>query len=209
MSKRIIGIAACLVVLFSMAAFAQMKIQPGIAVGVTNFSEKYSGSGVTITPDSRMGFSAGAVLDIGLMDLISIEPGLFYTTRGMKMENSGTTFTENLSYLSVPVHVKVKFTSPVVKPYALAGLNLGLLMSAKDKVEGGGATAEQDIKDSANSVDMGLDFGVGVDFALPALTPFVEFVYYVGLMDLPKDLPSGVSVKSNGWEIKGGLKFKM
>jgi hypothetical protein len=209
MSKRFLSIVAGAVVLFNVAAFAQAKIQPGIAFGMTSFSEKASVSGLTVSMDSKMGITGGAMLDISLMDLVSIEPGLFYTMRGFKMEESGVTVTENLSYLTVPVHAKIKFVTPVVKPYALAGVNLGFLLSAKDKAEGGGQSVDEDIKDSMNVIDLGLDFGLGVEFALPAMTPFVEFAYYLGLMDLPKNLPSDVTVKSNGWEIKAGLKFKM
>jgi hypothetical protein len=214
MNKRFCSLTVIAVVLFTAGVFAQVSVKPGIAVGINSFTQKVDAPGMTITPDSKTGFVAGGVLDISLMELISIEPGLMYTMRGMKFEQSsgGTTVTatENLSYLTIPVHAKVKFVTPMIKPYALAGLNLGILLAAKDKIEMTGApTVDEDVKDSVNAVDMGLDFGLGVDFSLPAITPFVEFAYYLGLMELAKNPDPDVATKSNGWEIKAGLRFKI
>ncbi len=214
MSKRFLSIVAGAVVLFNAAVFAQVSVQPGITVGMSSFTEKSSSSGITVTADSRMGLVAGGVFDISVMNLLSIEPGLLYSMRGMKMEESiqgyTETITDNFSYLAIPVHAKLKYPLPMMKPYALAGLNLGILLSAKQKWEMTGQPSEEyDLKDSSSTVDMGLDFGAGIEFSLPKITPFVEFVYYMGLLDLAKNPDPDVSTKSNGWEIKAGLKFKM
>jgi hypothetical protein len=166
------------------------------------------------TAANLLGTVNGVVLDLSVLNIVSIEPGILYSMRGMKMENSQDsitqTSTENLSYLAIPVHLKLKYPSPLLKPYGLAGLNLGILLSAKGKTEETGIPAvEEDIADECNSIDFGLDFGAGVEFALPALTPFVEFVYYVGLTNVPKDMPDEVTMKNSGWELKGGLRFKL
>jgi hypothetical protein len=214
MNNRFISFVVGAVVLFNTAVFSQVSAQLGITAGMTSFTEKIKSSGMTITPDSKMGLVAGAVLDISLMELISIEPGILYQMRGMKMSDSyggsTATITNSLSYIAIPVHAKVKYVTPMVKPYALVGINLGILMSAKAKYEETGLPSqEQDVKDSASTVDMGLDFGAGVEFSMPKITPFVEFVYYVGLLDLQKNPAQDVTVKSNGWEIKAGMRFKM
>ena len=83
MNKRFCSLVVIAVVLFTAGVFAQISVQPGIAAGINSFTQKVDAPGMTITPDSKMGFVAGAVLDISLMDLISIEPGLMYTMRGM------------------------------------------------------------------------------------------------------------------------------
>ena len=52
--------------------------------------------------------------------------------------------------------------------------------------------------------------GGGVEFALPALTPFVEFVYYLGLTNVPKNnIIEDMTMKNSGWELKAGLRFKL
>jgi opacity protein-like surface antigen len=215
MMKRLVSLAAVGVVLLNAAVFAQMSISPGITAGLSSFKETVSYSGMTVTSDSRTGLAFGGLLDISVMNILSIEPGIGYSMRGYKMSTTepsfGTmTFSNNFSYLTIPVHGKLKFPTPLIKPYALAGLNVGLLLAAKAKMEGTGIpTEELDVKDSMNAVDIGLDLGAGVEFSMPQITPFVEFVYYMGLTNFPKDVPSGYSAKNNGFELKGGLKFKM
>lgn len=211
MSKRFISFVAGAVVLFNVAAFAQVSVQLGITAGMTSFTEKIDVTNITVTqPDSKMGIVAGAVLDISLMELISIEPGILYSMRGAKVSDPTGTASDNFSYLAVPVHAKIKYITPMVKPYALAGMNLGILMSAKTKIEATGLPAiDVDVKDSMSTVDIGLDFGAGVEFSLPKITPFVEFVYYLGFLELAKNPDPDVSIKSHGWDIKAGLRFKM
>jgi len=214
MNKRIFCIIVGLIICFNGFVFAQVSVQPGIAVGLSSYTQKIKTTGITIEPDSKMGFVAGVVLDLSVINIVSIEPGIFYSMRGMKMENSEEgitqTATENISYLAIPVHLKLKYPSLLLKPYGLAGLNLGILLSAKGKTEETGIPAvEEDIADECNPTDFGFDFGAGVEFTLPALTPFVEFAYYLGLTNVPKDMPDDVSMKNSGWELKGGLRFKL
>jgi opacity protein-like surface antigen len=116
--------------------------------------------------------------------------------------------TFSFNYLAIPVHVKLKYPLPMVKLYALAGVNMGILLSAKGKGEMTGFPAvETDLKDSLSATDFGIDLGAGVEFSLPKITPFIEFVYYMGMVDIEKD--PDVTDKSSGFEIRAGLKFKM
>lgn len=88
-------------------------------------------------------------------------------------------------------------------------MNLGIILSTKQKVEIAGISLEEDFKDSCSAIGFGLDFGGGVEFALLAFTPFVEFVYYIGLTNVLKDIYINVTMKNNGWDLKAGVRFKL
>jgi hypothetical protein len=93
----------------------------------------------------------------------------------------------------------------------LAGLNFGILLSAKSKKEETGyPTVEEDWKSHMNGVDFGFDLGVVVEFSLQKVIPFVEFVYNKGLVNIAKNDPGDdFFVTSKGIEIKTGLKFRI
>ena len=215
MNKHFLCFVACAVVLFNAAVFAQVSVSPGIVAGLSSFSQKEVWGAYSVVHDNKAGIVAGGILDISILNLLSIEPGLAYSMRGSKIDQDlssvgggivHTTFSFN--YLAIPVHVKLKYPLPMIKLYALAGANVGILLSAKKTEEmAGSPVVETDLKDSLSTTDFGIDFGAGVEFSLPKITPFIEFVYYMGMLDIEKE--PNVIDKSSGIEIKAGLKFKM
>jgi hypothetical protein len=215
MSKRFICFVAGAVVLFNGAVSAQIHLSPGIVAGLSSFSQKEVWGAYSVVHDRKTGIVAGGILDISLFNLLSIEPGLAYSMRGSKMDQDLSSVgggivhtTLSFNYLAIPVHIKIKYPLPMVKLYALGGANVGLLLSAKGKDEMDGSPAvETDVKDSLSTTDFGIDFGGGVELSLPKITPFIEFVYYMGMLDIEKK--PYVTDKSSGIEIKAGLKFKM
>jgi hypothetical protein len=213
MKNRLCNMTAGSVAFFTVSVFAQVGASFGITGGFSTFWETASSNGETVSSPNKTGLVVGGLLDISLVNLLSIEPGLAYSMRGYKKEDHYGSVSDNFSYLAVPIHAKVKYTLPTlpeVKPYALAGLNFGFLLSAKFKEETTGyPTYEADEKSSMNAVDMGFDLGAGVEFSLPTITPFVEFVCYLGMTDFPKDMAPGESLKNNGTELKAGVKFKL
>jgi opacity protein-like surface antigen len=205
MNKRFLGIAAGIVALLNTGIFAQVSFQPGITAGIGMFSEKTSGNGSTFTTDSKTGIVAGGVLDIVVLNMFSIEPGIVYSMRGGQTSSGAITVKDDKNYLAIPVHAKVRFTAtPIVHLYALAGVNLGILLSAK---EDNGSTTT-DVKDQFNSTAFGLDFGGGLEFSLGGLVPYIEYVYDLGLSNIAKDAPSGSSFTTSGSQIQVGLRFK-
>jgi opacity protein-like surface antigen len=206
MNNRLLTIAAGVIVLLNASAFAQIGVQPGITAGLSSYSEKVSTSGISVTNDSKAGLAFGGVLDIAIMNMFSIEPGVIFSMRGGQSSSYGITLKEYLTYLALPLHFKLKYpVTPIVSPYALAGLNLGILLSAKDD----DGTNSVDIKNSLNTTDFGIDLGAGVEFSVSSAVPFAEFVYNLGLSNIYKNAPADFSLKTNGMEIKVGLRFKM
>ncbi len=206
MNNRFFILAAGVVILLNTAVFAQVSVWAGATGGLGMFNEKASGEGA-LTRDMKMGLVAGVVLDVAIVKMFSVEAGVGYSQRGSQIvEADGAQTKNNLSYLSIPVHAKLKYAVvPVISPFLLIGLNTGVLVSAQQ--EHGGEFI--DIKDGYNSTDYGLDLGAGVEFSLANPVPFVEFVYNTGLSNLAKNATGDYSVKNNGMEIKAGLKFKL
>lgn len=158
----------------------------------------------TITGDvedvtAKVGFHVGGFAEIKISDKFSVQPELLFSTQGAKSEYSyseSAGFTEeysdklNLTYINIPIMAKFYVT----EGFSLeAGPQIGFLMSAKNKQEytltGGGmdinGSEEIDMKDFYNTVDFGLNFGVGYKFT-ENLSAGVR--YNVGLSDINKEI---------------------
>ncbi|MET4074660.1 porin family protein [Hymenobacter sp. UYCo722] len=103
---------------------ATANAQTGIRIGVIGGANLASFTGPDKTDTkSKYGFSAGAAFNFGLSDLISIQPEIRYSQKGIKLGykgldnsdagvlkndiNASGTFGQTLSYIDVPVLVRV------------------------------------------------------------------------------------------------------
>lgn len=118
---------------------------------------------------SLVGFQVGGFAEIKLTDKFAIQPEILFSTQGAKSEESalGSTaeYKSNLSYLNIPVMAKYY----VAEKFSLeAGPQIGFLLSAKEKYEFSGngvsESGKEDVKDSYESIDFGVNFGAGYDF---------------------------------------------
>jgi hypothetical protein len=101
-----------------------------------------------------------------------VQPEVSYSTQGTKIDNfsanvGGTDYTGdinfNLSYINIPVMFKYY----VAENFNLgAGPQVGFLTSAESvtKLNGYSQTDTQDVKESFETVDFGLNVGAGYDF---------------------------------------------
>jgi Outer membrane protein beta-barrel domain len=186
--KKII-LSAALVALCSVLSFAQ-GISGGVRAGVNLANIKSSGSGVSITSDTKVGLLLGGYLKIMISEKFGIQPELVYSQLGGSTSFSGfgqtTTTTSNLNYLSVPIMARYNITENF---NLQAGPQLAFLLSASDK---SGSAAAVDIKEQLNSLDLGLAFGLGVDFG-----KFNAGARYaLGLSNLVKNVQAGSDGKS-------------
>jgi len=163
----------------------------GLRAGLNVNSLFYSGSAEAATQDalsSRAGFHIGAVLDCRIAGNFYLQPGLWFTTRGAKLEETGTeqgykySFTEkiDMNYLQIPVSASYRFpVGKIVKIDVNAGpyFAVGLGGRAKDELTAsyngsresvsesydvfGKSTADEDRGDFKR-FDAGLRFGAGI-----------------------------------------------
>jgi outer membrane protein with beta-barrel domain len=161
---------------------------------------------------SKIGFHVGGFAEIKLSEKFSIQPELLFSTQGYKYEENDSEFDYsyeeklNLSYLNIPVMAKFY----VAEKFSLeAGPQLGILLSAKGKVEEriGDVTVSEDhdVKDAYESIDFGVNFGAGYDFT-ENLSAGLR--YNLGLTNIAKS-EDGQDYKINNsvFSLSVGYKF--
>ncbi|MEO6694144.1 MAG: porin family protein [Ignavibacteria bacterium] len=205
--KRTIALIALFVISSFYTNAQSQSLSLGIEGGI-NISNITSTPAVTT--NSRTGLIVGSVLDINVTPTITIAPGLRYVMKGWtSTPTAGVTFTDKLNYLEVPVLLKVKFPLTEVKPYLAAGPVLGIQLSATEEQTNGTQNTSQDISSLVESIDFGLLFGGGLDFRVGFKTDlFVQFGYELGLSNILKNATTQ-TIKNNGIQITGGVKFKL
>jgi hypothetical protein len=210
--NRTASLCIAFVVALASPLFAQINLKSGAFGGLGFFKEAAKETSDSVAPDFKTGLTVGALLEISVLDFLSLEPGLAYSMRGGEREiprTSGSireyyTFT----YLAVPLHAKVRMPALLVYPFFVAGPNFGLLLSAKSRTDEG-ARVESDMKNLLATTDIGIDIGGGVEMDLLNVAPSIECTYYLGLANIKKNATGDATAKNRGVEIKAGMKFKM
>jgi hypothetical protein len=149
MKKVVLTLVAIVV---AAGAFAQ--ISGGVKAGVNLANQKFKLGDESEAGDMKIGFLVGGYLVAPIGEKFSIQPELFYSAVGSE-EDGGKL---NFSYLSVPVMFRYNFNEMI---NLHLGPQLGLLLSAKAKEDGGD---DVDIKDSFKGMDFGGAVGIGFDF---------------------------------------------
>ena len=192
--------------------FAQPKFGKGVKAGLN--IANLGGSDVEGT-DSRTALVFGVFVDVPLSPIFSIQPEVLYSMQGAKEKetDNGTTvdITYKLDYIQIPVLVKVNV--PVqgsnVKPSVFAGPALGINTTAKAKGEGGGVSAEVDLKDlgmPVKSTDFSLVFGAGIGFGAGSMTIDFDARYWLGLSSID-DSAANADVKNKVIQFMASLGF--
>lgn len=190
---------------FQLASYAQTARQPvlfGVKAGLNlaNFSD----------PDDILGNQDKAVLlaphagvfaVFAVGERFSVQPEALISFQGAKYNepivlDPGTgdpiagdfeSFSDEVTYLNIPVMLQFW---PSEGFRLEAGPQLGFLLSAKGKVEGGGQTAEQDQKEYYSGIDFGI--GLGLGYRLPVGLDFYGR-YNLGLSNLLDEEITSVS----------------
>lgn len=213
--------AVCLVLLLvasmTSISFAQIRFALGFRTGL-NFStisyaqDPFQGPG--ITKSGTTNFAAGAVVELGFGKMFAAEVEPRFIQKGVRFEQTvqGQTATPRAtstgSELEIPIHFKVKFIEGPVRPYAIIGPNIGIVLSAKTKFENTQNDGEVDTKANTSSTDFGLDFGGGAEFKVAsniALTGDIR--YSLGLSNLDATPGSTNSAKARGFQVLAGVLF--
>lgn len=226
--KRTVLIITLLTMYFlSSHTLAQFQIGPLVGGNL---------SGVRINPDvqgrntnylARLTAGVAIIYNFSSMFAVQLEPA--YTERGASIysaqtENSLILEIEQsikMNYIDIPVLFKLSFDGEFIRPYLLAGGNIGFPLENKtklkiDKVIANGQNViellpgdviEQELKNE--STDYGLNFGAGVSFPLGIIDMFLQAQYNLGLSDLNDETPpEGVEkdiIKNRGIQVKAGL----
>ena len=155
--KKILSLLTLLSVI-SVGVYAQ-GISGGFKLGLNLASQTIKSSemgGFTASPSFRPSIHAGGYVTIMVSEKFGIQPEVLYSGQGYK-QNGGTLA---LDYITVPVLFRYNFT-PLFSVHL--GPQMGILMSAKAKYDGGG---DEDLKDSFKGSDIGIAGGIGIDLPM-------------------------------------------
>ncbi|OIV43995.1 porin family protein [Flavobacterium johnsoniae] len=146
--KKII-LAAIAVMAFSFANAQETRFGVKGGLNLTTFA-----GGNYWDAKSLVGFHVGGFAEIKIIERLSIQPEVLFSTQGAKLEGPfDSDFDAKLNYINIPVLAKFYVTKQFTVE---AGPQLGFLVSAKQEGE--------DAKDFYKSVDLGFNFGVGYNF---------------------------------------------
>ncbi|PWB25628.1 porin family protein [Flavobacterium sp. HTF] len=167
MKKSILVLAAILVFGLSNAQEAKFGLKGGL--NVSNFTGDTEGADLK----SRIGFNVGAFVAIKFSEKFTLQPEVLYSAQGANFENVGAEvdgmgfYTGDIKFKLAYINIPVMFKYYVAEKFNIeAGPQIGFLTTAKTatKLDGFSQTVEQDIKDSFETIDFGLNFGAGYDF---------------------------------------------
>ncbi len=164
MKKIILTAVAVFAFGFANAQEAKFGLKGGL--NLSTFTGDTDGLDLKLKP----GFNVGAFVAVKLSDKLTFQPEALYSMQGTKIDefefelDNAVYLAEakiNLSYINVPLMLKYyaaeKFNLEI-------GPQVGFLVAAKTVAEVNGNEGEEDVKDSFESVDFGLNFGAGYDF---------------------------------------------
>ena len=197
--KKIIFAAATL---FFFGVTHGQKVKFGIKAGVNIATERITlteYTGVSYVKGDVVGANVGFFADIKVVPKLFFQPELLYSMQGAKLTVNMTGYgsaeeTVKLNYLNVPLTFKYYVTNEF---NLQAGPQIGFLMAANDKVISnlsGLASSSTDVKSSYNSVELGLNFGLGYDFTRNIS---LSGRYNLGLSDLEKNVPAGYTASKS------------
>jgi hypothetical protein len=170
MKKLIITLNLILVIaFFSRPCAAQIDLVLGLTKSSITGSESWQ---------DPIGFQVGAIIPVmSINEMISLRAEANLSLQGAKWKESTLSGRTNLLYLNVPVVVRYQTESGF---FGEAGLQPGLLLSAKDKYEG----TTESYMDHMNAIDLSIPLGVGYEFK----NNFgIGFRVIPGISDITKD----------------------
>jgi hypothetical protein len=120
------------------------KLQFGVKAGV-NISNVYDTQGQEFNADFKVGFAAGAFLEIPFGEYIGFHPEVLFSQKGYKASGTFLTipyeFTHTTNYIDVPLLFALK---PVANVTLLAGPQYSFLIKQKDVFTSGSFTVNQE-----------------------------------------------------------------
>lgn len=137
--------------------------------------------------DGRLGYQGGIVVDQLLGPLFALHTGAQFITKGAGNQNENNL---KLSYVQVPLNLRLKIGIERTNFFLLAGPYLGVAVDAKREFDAGFISGEQDVRigtgdnDEFKPFDFGLNLGLGAELGGRML---VSLKYDLGITNLNPD----------------------
>lgn len=197
------------IIFIALVTGAQAQVNFGIKAGLNlnNISQDFEDGVDEIDTKSKVGYHVGVVLDVPLSDVLSLQPGLLFNSKGYSVDldeefgdgvSDDSYYRSSFNYLEVPVHVAYKidafqiYAGPYVAfgvggkskyKYKLDGADEDESDDFKNKPVFGEITEEESLDDEKqyyNAFDAGINFGLGYQTG-PVL---INAGYSLGLVNM-------------------------
>ncbi|WP_035563048.1 porin family protein [Hymenobacter sp. IS2118] len=145
--------------------------------------------------ESKIGLQAGLLANFALSDLISIQPEVLYSQKGLQSEADSDDKLK-LNYIDVPLLVKVNAGGLFFE----GGPQVGFLAGAK--ITDG--NEDRDIKDLYNTVDFGYVAGLGYQLESG---PMIGLRYNGGISNIVKDGDDDDKARNSVFQLYVGYTF--
>ena len=144
--------------------------------------------------DTRTGIHIGFFVEVPINNRVSFQPELVYSMQGGSSKVKGTTITDKLDYINIPL--MFKFYVMQQRLSIEAGLQFGYLISAKVSGEGMSIDADELFNEFDTSIGLGLSYKVTDKFDL-------SMRFNVGMTKLVDDYTN----RNNVFQLGVGYRF--
>ena len=158
--------------------------------------------------------TAGLSFERRLREHLFVETRLQWARKGAEARLQGSPLVTAdlwIDYLSVPALVKVK-GSGRLRPYLATGIEINTKLSAKARVVVDGQGVTEDMGDDAESTDVVIDVGGGLEIPVGSRNIFVEAMYGHGLRHVANLMPEQPGseadrVRTRTLHFNAGIRF--
>ncbi|SOD15192.1 porin family protein [Pedobacter xixiisoli] len=190
----------------NVATNAQDKpVSFGVKAGVAFPNLVYSAEGMSASADAKTSFYVGAIADINVSEIFSVQPGLTFMNKGTKSDALDAGASINFSYLELPVNLVANFNAGPGKFFLGAGPYAAYALSGNSKVDGEKYDAEFGSgEEQVKRMDFGVNFLTGYKLT-NGLNLHVG--YGLGLGNLSNISENGTDLKIKNKVFSVGLGF--
>jgi hypothetical protein len=181
-----------LIVLFLVFGFSSVYAQNEVNLGVIgglNISDAKieDNEGDDPKTKSQNEFGTGILAEIALSDNVTFGANILYIRKGVKVGpvDDDVIFDVWADYIEIPLYFKFSYGTDI-RPYALIGPSLGLILSSEVDVEFGGINFTGDFKEVLKTSEFSIVFGAGIDAPIWIGRAFIEGRYLYGIQDVLK-----------------------
>lgn len=193
---------------FSVSAQSKTTFGARAGVNIASWYATQSGSSVTASSGSITAFSAGVYADAPLGTSFSVQPGIFYSGKGMNSNDGVNTGKIKTAYIQIPVNFLYNVQSAAGKfyfglgPYAAYGISA----KAEDRLNGTKVSIDLEFGEYLKRMDVGLGSLIGFQFSNNVS---LNVNYDLGLTNILADSDgTGSSIKNRVFGISVGYAFK-
>lgn len=192
--------AATLAFAFTTAAQAENRVGLLAGIDINKLSGEVASSG------SKTGFMGGVFGQYDYNGNLFGEGQLRFIRKGGQSNVLGIETSSAATWLEIPVYAKYKVvTDPGFVPYAFAGPALAFKLGSSADLYNPATGTRTSGDGNFNSIDLGLDFGIGVEYPVyENYNASLSLAYNLGLLDV--DGGTG-SAQNRGFQIYAGVSM--